>query len=149
MLVPSSTIAKCYKSAIGVFNCKMLTVLLFALTEFMELLNIVYRINISYILIGACGPADQCWVHKQKAVGSSPVTVKVLCSWIRHFNILTPLNPGVEMGTGNAEKVTGSLWRRCSEPHTTENESGPIRFKREMGTPACVHRLKVHPFHLI
>ena len=48
------------------------------------------------------------------------------------------------MGTGNAWKVTGSLWRRCSEPHTTENESGPIRFEREMGTPICVHRLKVY-----
>ena len=48
------------------------------------------------------------------------------------------------MGTGNAGKVTGSLWRRCSEPHTTENESGPIRFEREMGTPTCVHRLKVY-----
>ena len=40
--------------------------------------------------------------------------------------------------------VTGSLWRRCSEPHTTENESGPIRFAREMGTPTCVHRLIVY-----
>ena len=47
------------------------------------------------------------------------------------------------MGTGNAGKVTGSLWR-CSEPHTTENESGPIRFEREMGTLTCVHRLKVY-----
>ena len=48
------------------------------------------------------------------------------------------------MGTGNAGKVTGSLWRRCSEPHTTENESGPIRFEIEMGTPICVRRLKVY-----
>ena len=48
------------------------------------------------------------------------------------------------MGTGNAGKVTGSLWRRCSEPHITENESGPIRFEREMGNPTCVHRLKVY-----
>ena len=48
------------------------------------------------------------------------------------------------MGTGNAGKVTGLLWRRCSEPHTTENESGPIRFEREMGTLTCVHRLKVY-----
>ena len=47
------------------------------------------------------------------------------------------------MGTGNAGKVTSSLWR-CSEPHTTENESGPIHFKREMGTPTCVLRLKVY-----
>ena len=37
------------------------------------------------------------------------------------------------MSTGNAGKVTGSLWRRCSEPHTMENESGPIRFERERG----------------
>ena len=46
------------------------------------------------------------------------------------------------MGTGNAGKVTGSLWRRCSEPHTMKNESDPIRFEREMGTP--VYRLKVY-----
>ena len=52
------------------------------------------------------------------------------------------------MGTGNAGKVTGSLWRRCSEPHATENESCPIRFEREMGTPTCVHRLKVLPLYL-
>ena len=50
------------------------------------------------------------------------------------------------MGTGNAGKVTGSLWRKCSEPHTTENESGPIRFEREMGIPICVHKLKVYLF---
>ena len=103
------------KSAIGVFSCKMLTLLLFALTEFMELLNFVYRIYIPYILMGTCGLANQCWVHKQKSVGSIPVTVKVMCSWIRHFNIFTPLDPSVKMGTGNAEKVTGSLWRRCNE----------------------------------
>ena len=30
-------------------------------------------------LLGACGLADQCWIHKQKVVGSSPVTVNVLC----------------------------------------------------------------------
>ena len=42
------------------------------------------------------------------------------------------------------ERVTGSLWRRCSKSHTTENESGPIRFEREMGTPTCVHRFKVY-----
>ena len=46
------------KSAIGIFNCKMLTLLLFALTEFMELLNFVYRIYIPYILMGTCGLAD-------------------------------------------------------------------------------------------
>ena len=50
------------------------------------------------------------------------------------------------MGTGNAGKVTGSLWRRCRKPHTMENESGPIRFEREMGNPTYVHRLKVCPF---
>ena len=33
-----------------------------------------------------------------------------------------------------------------SEPHTTQNESGPIRFEREMGTPTWVHRLKVYLF---
>ena len=48
------------------------------------------------------------------------------------------------MGNGNVGKVTGSLWRRCSEPQTTENESGPIRFEREMDTLTCVHRLKVY-----
>ena len=48
------------------------------------------------------------------------------------------------MGTSNAGTVTGALWRRCSEPHTTENESGLIRFEREMGTLTCVHRLKVY-----
>ena len=54
-----------------------------------------YRIHIPYILTGACGLADQCWVHKQKIVGSSPVTVKVLCPWVRHFTIITPLDLGV------------------------------------------------------
>ena len=39
------------------------------------------------------------------------------------------------MGTGNAEKVTGSLWRRCSEPHTTENESGPKLLREGDGHP--------------
>ena len=29
--------------------------------------------------MGVCGLADQCWVHKQKVVGSSPVTINVLC----------------------------------------------------------------------
>ena len=46
------------KSAIGVFNCIMLTLLLFALTEFMKLHNFVYRIYIPYIFVGACGLAD-------------------------------------------------------------------------------------------
>ena len=39
------------------------------------------RQNISMVKgsqLGACGPADQCWIHKQKVVGSSPVTVNVL-----------------------------------------------------------------------
>ena len=48
------------------------------------------------------------------------------------------------MGTSNAGKVTGSLWRRCSEPQTTENESGPIRFEREMCTPTCINKSKVY-----
>ena len=29
--------------------------------------------------VGACGLEDHCWVHKQKVVGSSPITVNVLC----------------------------------------------------------------------
>ena len=29
--------------------------------------------------VSACGLADQCWVHIQKVVGSSPVTAIVLC----------------------------------------------------------------------
>ena len=62
----------------------------------------------------------------------------------RTFN----LGDSVFLYTGNAGKVTGSLWRRCSEPHTTENESaGTIRFEREMGTPTCVHSLKVYKFY--
>ena len=48
------------------------------------------------------------------------------------------------IGTKNAGKVTGSLWKRCSKPHTTQNDSGPIRVEREMGTLTCVHRLKVY-----
>ena len=35
-------------------------------------------INVHYY-VGACGLADQCSVHKQKVVGSSPVMVNVLC----------------------------------------------------------------------
>ena len=137
------------KSAVGIFNCKMLTLLLFALTEFMELLNFVYRIYILYILMGACGLADQCWVHKQKAVGSSPITVKVMCSWISHFNICTPVDPGVKMGIDNAEKVTGSLWRRCSKPHTTENEAKWIwsnSFREGDGHPYLCSQVDSSPF---
>ena len=36
------------------------------------------------------------------------------------LRIITLLDPGVLNGTGNTGKVTGSLSRRCSEPHTTE-----------------------------
>ena len=42
-----------------------------------------------------CGLADQCWVHKQTVVGSSPVTANVLCLRVRYFTIFTPLDPGV------------------------------------------------------
>ena len=30
-------------------------------------------------LVSMCGLADQCWIHKQKVGGSSPVTVNMLC----------------------------------------------------------------------
>ena len=30
-------------------------------------------------VVGTCGLADQCWVHKQKVVGASSVMVNVLC----------------------------------------------------------------------
>ena len=33
----------------------------------------------------ACDLADQCWIRKQQVVGSSPVTVNVLCPWARHL----------------------------------------------------------------
>ena len=29
--------------------------------------------------VGTCGLADQCWVHKQKVLGSSPITANMLC----------------------------------------------------------------------
>ena len=32
--------------------------------------------------------------------------------------------------------------------HKMENESGPIRFEREMDIPTCVHRLKVYLYLL-
>ena len=78
--------------------------------------------NLHTPVVGMCGLADQSYVHKQKVVGSSPVTVNVLCPWVRHLPIITPLNPGVQTGTGNAGTVTGSLWR-CSEPPTMEKMS--------------------------
>ena len=53
------------------------------------------------------------------------------------------------MGTGNAEKVTGLLWSRCSEPHTTENWVWLIHFEREMGAPTCIHRLKAYLTYFI
>ena len=43
-------------------------------------------------------------------------------------------------GTSNAGKVTGSLWRRCSEPHATENVSGPF-VSRGRWTPRQVYLL--------
>ena len=52
------------------------------------------------------------------------------------------------MGTGNAGKVIGSLWRKCSEPHTTENESGPIRFEKEDGHPDLCSQVESLPFYL-
>ena len=73
-----------------------------------------------------CGLADQRWVHLQKLVDSSPITVNVLCPLVRHFTISTPLDPGIKMGTGNIGMVTGLLWRRCIEPNTTENKSSPF-----------------------
>ena len=46
----------------------------------------LYRGQIQKLLqcchVSACGLADQCWIHKQKVVDSSPVTVKVLCPWV-------------------------------------------------------------------
>ena len=64
------------------------------------------------------GLVDQCWVHKQKVVSSSPITVNVLCPWVRHFTTkCTSLDPGVTMGTDIAGKVTDLLWRRCMKPN--------------------------------
>ena len=95
------------------------------------------------LCVGKCGLADQCWLHKQKVVGSRPGMVDV-CPWVRHFAIITHLDPGVELGTGNDGAVTGLLWKRCSDPHTTEKRVWPIRFEREMDAPTCFHRLKVY-----
>ena len=39
------------------------------------------------------------------------------------------------MGTSNAGKVTGSLWRRCSEPHTTEKWVWPNSLREGDGHP--------------
>ena len=55
---------------------------------------VMYMFN-RHVFVDACGLADQCWIHKQKVVGSSPVTVNVLCPWVRHLTIITPLYPGV------------------------------------------------------
>ena len=74
--------------------------------------------------------SDQCWVHRHKVVGSihDDVVVNLVCPWVRYFTKITPLDPG-EMGTSNAERVTGLLGRRHSEPHTMENVS--FLFSRE------------------
>ena len=39
--------------------------------------------------------ANQCWIHKQKVVGSSLVTVNLLCPCVRYLTIITPLHPYV------------------------------------------------------
>ena len=39
--------------------------------------------------------------------------------------------PRCIMGTGNAGKVTCLLWRRCREPHTTENRIWPNLVSKE------------------
>ena len=96
--------------------------------------------------MGMCGLEDQCWVQEQR--DSSSVMVNVLCLWVRHFTISSPLDPDVLMGTANAGKVTGSLWRMYSEPDTTEKWVWPILLEREMGAPTCVHRLKAYLTYL-
>ena len=60
------------------------------------------------------------------------------------ITIITPLEPCVQMSTGNAVKVTSSLWRRCSKPHTAEKWIWLIRFETEMGASTCVHRPKAY-----
>ena len=95
--------------------------------------------------VDTCGLADQHRVHKHKVVGSSPVTANMLSPWVSHFTIITPLDPGVWLGTGNGGKVTGSLWpEEVSRTPQKKNWVWPIRVKREMGTPNCIHRLKAY-----
>ena len=96
----------------------------------------IYTLNV--------GLTDQCWVHKQKVLGSSPVTV--LCPWVRHLTIITPLSPGVYMGTGNAGKVIGSWWIRCSEPHTTGKWVWPNSFRDGDGHPDVCSQIESLPY---
>ena len=63
--------------------------------------------------IVACGLADQCWVHKQKVLVWAPV---VFLSKVLYHNYSS--GPRCINNTG---KVTGSLRRRGSDPHTTGN----------------------------
>ena len=69
----------------------------------------------------ACSLANQCCIRKQKVVGSSPVTVNMLCPRVRHFTLITPLDPDLEMVTrpamlGRQQACCGEAY---SEPHTT------------------------------
>ena len=61
---------------------------------------IVYDISLLILhraLVGAFDLANQCWIHTQKIVSSSPVnTVILLCPLLRHFTII-----------GIGENVTG------------------------------------------
>ena len=57
--------------------------------------NLFGKAPFSQVRSGHDGLADQCWVHKQKVIGSSPIKVNVLCPSVRQFTIITPLNPGV------------------------------------------------------
>ena len=49
-------------------------------------------INFTLSPVGACESGGLVLVHKQKVVGLSPITVNVLCPWVRHFTIITPLD---------------------------------------------------------
>ena len=66
-----------------------------------------FSLVVPSLLVGECGLVDECWVHKQKVVGSSPVMANMLCPWVRHFTSITPLDP--ETYTDNTVKVTGLL----------------------------------------
>ena len=86
--------------------------------------------------MGTFGLADQCWVHKYKNVGVSPITGNMLCHWVRHLTIITLLDPGVQVGTSCVGKVTG-LWKRCFEPHTTKKIVWAICFERRWAPDLC------------
>ena len=64
-----------------------------------------------------------------------------MCKVLNHNYYLC--RPRCKMGTGNAEKVTDSLWRRCIEPAQQKAE-WPIRVERKMGARTCIHRLKAY-----